>query len=376
MKKIHITVLITLFLSCSQVFGQSLEGLWISSHSRQISKKNILYKIDTVIRQSNLLLDFKDTHNVTLKIIGFDLIEGQYFLTDKKLTITTEGEKINGKIIDNRVVLIDKTDSLKTNEIFFERLKPSKLNMSQIPDSMYFDNSNWNIINNQYLFYSLLDFDFINKDNLIITGTNSETGFTHIGGYKIDSYKNHFFLGIFDKTQHGQLLFHFYDTKKDVFYGDTYKYTDFMTAAPPYIKVIFEKKKSLKEEQLRLIESKLSGTWNAVYKPIKINSEFSEYDSIRNQEIRISFDKNNIFKFVKSGVLIKKGKKKETKFVLSGKWTLSKNAKSIKLDLREIKMSNKYLTINKITDNVLDVFFTTKILGRDLSTTERIVLSK
>lgn len=362
----------TIFLVLtSELIGQNLDGIWFSAYSMEIYKST--HRSDTTFIISFLLLDFIDSQNVIIKTYNNDIEEYQYKKLNNQLNIKTDKQNIAGIITDNQIIFSDTIDSLTTKKIFMRRIQPSRLSSSQIPDSTYFNDSHWivksNSLNNR------INYDFLDNKKVTITNDFGDIGYSNVGRFGINTYKNHFFIGIFDELNWAENIYHFYDFNNSNFSGENFYFNDWHeNKTPIYNKLKFTKQNPLNNEQLDSIKSTLIGKWIAVNNPIP-QPLTSKYDSLKNQRFEISFSEENTFNIKQSGILIKDQIEVSKELIFTGTWQLSKNGKYIKL-ISNNKWSDNYITIIELSENSIQIYFRIRELEGNSIQQQRIELKK
>ncbi|MFD1293830.1 hypothetical protein ACFQ5N_08290 [Lutibacter holmesii] len=362
----------TIFLVLtSELIGQNLDGIWFSAYSMEIYKRT--HRTDTTFNSSFLLLDFIDSQNVIIKTYNNNIEEHQYEKLNNDLNIKIDKENITGIVTDNQIIFSSIIDSFTIKKVFLRRLQPSKLSSSQIPDSTYFNNSQWIIKSNSLS--NKIYYDFLDNENVIITNDFGEIGYSNVGRFGIDSYKNHFFIGIFDALNWAENIYHFYNFNNSVFYAENFFFNEWHeNKTPIYNKLKFTEQIPLNNEQLDSIKSILIGKWIAVNNPIPQPST-SKYDSLKNQRFEMSFSKENTFNIKKSGILIKDQIEDSKEVIFTGTWKLGKNGKYIKL-ISNIKWPDNYITIKELSENSMQIYFQVRELAGNSVKQQKIELKK
>lgn len=352
MKKRIISFLLIIILNLTNLFAQDIKGIWLSSYSREIQKRITKYS-DTTYSVVYTIFDFIDNKNVVIKSIN-NSEKTSYTRENDIIKIIVNGEDLIGKIKDNQIILTYKNDSIEIKEIYFKRIT-SKLNQRNIPDSTYFHNSNWSVKTNNYSLNYGLNFDFLEKNKVIITQDFGKNGYTHLGSYVTDIYRNHFFIGIFDLENFEERIYCFNEKKNNGFLVSTYENKKFSPKVPIYNQIDLIKKEDISKKQWNLIESNLFGKWKAIGNPIPISPR-SEYDSIKNQNLEIIFSKNHQFEIKYSGSLVKKDVEFSKERLLTGTWKLNETGKYIKLN-SNIKWPDNFISIKELSKNLLKIYY-------------------
>ena len=373
MKKKNFNFLILIILFSGQLFSQNIEKIWFSSYSMEIQKSS--YDSDTIYDSAFGILDFIDSANVVLKTYKRSLENFKYSLINNDLKIKKDTIELNGTLISNQISLNYNIDDFTIKKIFFDKLKPSQLSLSKIPDSTYFYNSNWTIKSDSTNSNFELNLDFLENNEVLITKDHGENGYTNVGIYSTDIYKNNFFINILDRVNLVENIYHFYNFSNSEFNADSYILNKgFGTKPPIYKKLKFIKQPNLDNEKLNQIKSRLVGKWKAINNPIP-HSDFSKYDSLKNQSFEISLLVNNTFKIRESGVLIKNKIETPKELIFSGNWKLSKTGKYIKL-ISNIKLPDSFITIKELSENSLQIYFEIRELDINNFKLQKIELKK
>ncbi|MGJ8743948.1 hypothetical protein [Polaribacter sp.] len=367
-KKLHILTIIFLILA-SKLIGQNLDGIWLSSHFLETTKRNIPYKSDSIFTKAYLLLDFIDKENVIIKGLGKDKEFGKFSITNNNIRIKVGNDSIEGIFTEKDLIftLMDTLNSIK--QIYLRRIKNSKLRKNEIPDRSRFFNSSWKIESASKSKNYGINFNFAHKDSLdyleknivLITKNKGLYGYTEIGNYTLDFYKNHLFLGVSNRDKLKENVYHIYKLENEIFYAETYE--DSYSFTKPLIinNIKIKKLEYLTINQQKDIKSKLNGKWKAINNPIPFDTIGSQYEKFENQSFELTFQKKGKFKLMKKGIFINENLKEVSKTVITkGKWEISKTGNYIK-----IKTNNgweKYITIEKLSNNRLNIFYDVKAL--------------
>ena len=356
----------------SKLIGQNLQGIWLSSFTLETTKKHIPYKPDSIFIKANLLLDFIDDENVIFKPLGHEKETGKFSISNNKIKIKIGNDSLEGEFLKNELILtlIDTVESI--SKIYFKKITTSELTPSQLPNSSTFFNSSWIVKPEVNFEYYGVKFNFLNKDSLdsfnrnivLITKNEGLYGFTEKGSYKIDFYKNHFFIGIFNTSINEETVYHFYKFKKNEFFADTYQnFYSYSKSLPKLNKIKFIKTDYLTTEQINLLRSKLIGKWKAINNPIPFDSISSNYKKLENQSFELVFKENRDYELTKKGILINENSRVQKTVISNGKWGISKTGNYIKL-----KPNNgwvKYITIEKLSNDYLKIFYDVKTLEKN-----------
>jgi hypothetical protein len=367
-KKLHILTIIFLILA-SKLIGQNLDGIWLSSHFLETTKRNIPYKSDSIFTKAYLLLDFIDKENVIIKGLGKDKEIGKFSITNNNIRIKVRNDSIEGIFTEKDLIftLMDTLDSVK--KIYLKRIKESKLRKNEIPKNSLFFNSHWKIESESRSKNYGINFHFMHKDSLdylgknivLITKDKGLYGYTEIGNYTLDFYKNHLFLGVSNREKLEENVYHIYKLENEIFYAETYE--DSYSFTKPLIinNIKIKKLEYLTINQEKDIKSKLNGKWKAINNPIPLDSISSQYKTFKNQSFELTFQKNGKFKLIKKGVFTNNNLKEISKTVISkGKWEISKTGNYIKIETNS--GLTKYFTIEKLSNNRLNIFYDVKAL--------------
>lgn len=371
--------------------AQDLKGIWISSHERELTKVKERFdyrnsvsikldseEIDTFYRQTFLILDFINDNNLIIKGIGGHQEVCKYIRKNKKIKINTSEGKLKGIISKENIIIVDKIDKKRTNEIFFERITPSKLAQISDLDSLFLQNTNWISFADSNSQSFGFNYHFLDSNIVIISKFNSDYGYTNWGSYSTDIYKNHFFIGIIDRNLLDIYVYHFYDRYENNFIGNIYEYHPFSKSSPTLVNIELARNKLLNEQQLTELENKLSGKWCAFDYPLDIDTtflSFLEIDTIENQKFEITFKNDKTFLLERSGEILKQSEKTFKENILTGGWEVSGTGKYIILKPNESWI--KYYTINRIEDDYLEIFCEIESLYENVFiSTETIKLKK
>lgn len=367
-KKLQTLTIIFLVLT-SQLIGQKLDGIWLSSYYLETSERNISYQPDSIFNKASLLLDFIDKKNVIFKPLGKNQEIGKFSINKNNIRIKIGNDLIKGTFSENELILTIKDTLESVNKIYLKKITPSDLKKNEIPDSSLFFNSSWIIESESKSENFGIKFNFMDKDSLdylgknivLITKNKGLYGYTEKGNYTIDFYKNHFFIGVLSREKIQENVYHFYKLENEIFYAEIYENFYSLIEPPKLNKIKISKSEYLTTEQQKKIKSKLKGKWKAINNPIPFDSIGSQYKKFENQSFELIFKENGIYKLTKKGIFINENLKEVPKTVISnGKWEISKTGNYIK-----IKTNNswtKYITIEKLSNDSLKIFYDVKTL--------------
>lgn len=371
MKKKLFTLMIIFLILTSKLIGQNLDGIWLSSFTLETTKKNIPNRPDSIFNKANLLLDFIDKENVIFKPLGRKQESGKYSIKNNNIQIEIGNKLIKGDFFENELILT-LTDTLEyVNKVYLKRITSSDLKKAEIPDSSIFFNSNWVIqsepkSNNYGMKFNFLDkdsLDSFDKNIVLITKNKGLYGYTELGNYNIDFYKNHFFIGILNRQTIEESVYHFYKLENNIFYAETYENFYSFKSPPKLTKIKVRKTEYLTTKQQKDLESKLKGKWKAIDNPIPFDSISSNYKKLENQSFELVFKENKDYELTKKGILINENSRVPKTIISNGKWGISKTGNYIKL-----KPNNgwvKYITIEKLSNDNLKIFYDVETLEKN-----------
>lgn len=381
MKKKFFTLMIIFLVLTSKLIGQNLQGIWLSSFTLETTKKHIPYKPDSIFIKANLLLDFIDDENVIFKPLGHEKETGKFSVSNNKIKIKIGNDSLKGEFLKNELILtlIDTVEYI--SKIYFKKITPSELTPSQLPNSSSFFNSSWIIKPEVNFEYYGAKFNFLNKDSLdsfnrnivLITKNEGLYGFTEKGSYKIDFYKNHFFIGIFNTSINEETVYHFYKFEKNEFFADTYQnFYSYSKSLPKLNKIKFIKTDYLTTEQINLLRSKLIGKWKAINNPIPFKTIGSKFKKLENQSFNFVFKENNEFELIKKGMLVNGDLTVPKTVIVNGKWKISKTGNYILLKPNDSWV--KYITIKELSNDNLKIFYDVETLEENTHYSNRMLI--
>ena len=356
-------ILIIIFLiSVFEAKTQELKGIWLSSHSVELLKTKTAYSRDTTYYQSNTIIDFIDHKNVIFKTLGKEKSNGKYKIKDSIINITIGNDTINGKIYNSKIELILSETKREITTIIFTKITPTELTSSQLKKIKDIYNTSWKTETNKdsrsfnlkFYFLDKDSLDFMNKTKLKISQITKYTGYTTEGNYTIDSYKNHFFIGVFNYDNLNEYVYHIYKYKNQKYFAKTYDYMHFSHAPPPLKDVIFSKKENLTKNEKEKISKLIIGEWKGIKNPIPFDTIYSKYEKLENQKLKLKLDKNKQFELKYSGFFSKKNEKKSIIKELSGYWKLGNSGDFIEFTTKDSRIF--YFTIKKLSENKLKIY--------------------
>jgi hypothetical protein len=365
--KLYLLTTILLLLT-SKLISQNLNGIWLSAFSLETSKKNITNRTDSIFSRTFFILDFIDKENVVFKPIGKKPENGKYSIIKNNIRIKLENELIKGELKDNRIVLIAR-DSLKfTTKVYLNKITHSTLKESDFPNKSFFYNSSWSIESDTISRNFGIKFHFLDKSNIdhfgknivLITKNEGIYGFTHNGNYDIDTYKNHFFIGVYNEQEGEENIYHFSKLENNTFYSDTYEEDYSLINEPKFIELKITKSNLLTSKEISLLISKLKGKWKTEGNPLLYTISNLKSKKIENQSFEFVFKNNNDFEIIKHGIIINKNSKVPKTVNIKGKWNISNTGNYIKLEPNDGRI--KYITIKKLSSNNLKMYYDVKTM--------------
>lgn len=376
-----------LILIIQQSFAQINDDIWISSYVKETRKnKEVvdlsgeeikMVKLDSIqtsyyYNESYLLLDFLDDNYVIIKGIGEKLLKCKYTIKRGKLKITFDKGKIKGYVSENLIVFKEKISKTSTKEIFFERLNESNLTNAQKIKDSFLENTNWTINADANSYNYGTELQLLKDNELRIIQINEDYGYNNWGNWKTDLYKNHLFLIYNDVVRPEKRVYHFYGINNDTLIGNTFEHSNF-TKKPKLNNIKLSNTHFLNNTQLKRLESKLIGKWHAINNPIPFDPMFGP-DTLTNQKFEIIFEENKKFTLLKSGTLSKDSVNSDKKLKLNGSWKLDKSGKFI--ELIDEEKSTRLITISKLTENDLEIFYRIRALDENLFSNRIIKMKK
>ena len=362
MKKEILRITIAFLILTGKLAGQSLDGIWFSSYTLETTKRHIPYTPDSVYNRAYLLIDFIDKENLIFKPFGGNQEIGKFSIDNDNLRIDIGNNFIMGKFSENELILTIRDTVDYVNKIFFKRINPSVLEKAEMPDNSRFFNSSWEILSEpisenygmKLYFLEKDSLDYFHKNIVMITKNKGSNGYTGSGNYKIDFYKNHFFIGIFNKQSLEENVYHFYKFVNNIFYADTYENSHSFEKPPRLNKIKFFEQNHLTSQQKSGLESKLKGKWRAINNPIPFDSICSDYKEFENQSFVLVFKKNNEFELIKKGILINGNIRLPKSVIINGKWKISETGNYIQIKPDDSWL--KYFTIKELSKGNLIIF--------------------
>lgn len=376
-----------LILIIQQSFAQINDDIWISSYVKETRKnKEVvdlsgeeikMVKLDSIqtsyyYNESYLLLDFLDDNYVIIKGIGEKLLKCKYTIKRGKLKITFDKGKIKGYVSENLIVFKEKISKTSTKEIFFERLNESNLTNAQKIKDSFLENTNWTINADANSYNYGTELQLLKDNELRIIQINEDYGYNNWGNWKTDLYKKHLFLIYNDVVRPEKRVYHFYGINNDTLIGNTFEHSNF-TKKPKLNNIKLSNTHFLNNTQLKRLESKLIGKWHAINNPIPFDPMFGP-DTLTNQKFEIIFEENKKFTLLKSGTLSKDSVNSDKKLKLNGSWKLDKSGKFI--ELIDEEKSTRLITISKLTENDLEIFYRIRALDENLFSNRIIKMKK
>ena len=376
-----------LILTIQQSFAQINDDIWISSYVKETQKnKEVIdlsgeevkmVKLDSIqtsfsYHELYLLLDFLDDNYVIIKGIGGKQLKRKYTIKRGKLKIRFDKGKIKGYVSENRIVFKEKTSKTSTKEIFFETLNESYLTDSHKLKDSFLENSNWTIIANTNSNNYGTELQLLDNNELRIIQINEDYGYNNWGNWETDLYKNHLFLICNNLCRPEKRVYHLYRTNNDTLIGNTFEHSNF-NKKPKLNNIKLSNNHFLNNTQLTLLESKLIGNWHAINNPIPFDPILGS-DTLTNQKFEIIFDEDKKFSLLRSGTLTKDSVNSNKELKLNGNWKLDKSGKFI--ELIDEEKSTRLITISKLTENDLEMFYRIRALDGNLSSNRIIKMKK
>ncbi|MDX1830523.1 MAG: hypothetical protein R3342_13365 [Lutibacter sp.] len=368
MKKKFLTLTIIFLVLTSELIGQNLDGIWLSSYTLETTKKHIPHRPDSVFKKAYLILDFIDNENVIFKPLGNKKEIKKYSVDKNKIQIRIENDLIKGEFSEKEIILILEETEEYIIKAYLNKITPSSLITAQIPDTTLFFNSSWSIESEPKTENYGVKFNFLDKDSLdsldknivLIIKNKGLYGYTENGNYNIDFYKNHFFIGILNRHTIEENVYHFYKLENNIFYAETYENFYSFKDPPKLSKIKIHKTEYLTTKQQKDLESKLKGKWKAINNPIPFDSISSNYKKLENQSFELIFKESNDFELIKKGILVNENLKVPETVIIKGKWEISKTGNYIKLKPND--SWEKYITIEKLSNDNLKIFYDVETL--------------
>lgn len=376
-----------LILTIQQSFAQINDDIWISSYVKETQKnKEVIdlsgeevkmVKLDSIqtsfsYHELYLLLDFLDDNYVIIKGIGGKQLKRKYTIKRGKLKIRFDKGKIKGYVSENRIVFKEKTSKTSTKEIFFETLNESYLTDSHKLKDSFLENSNWTINANTNSNNYGTELQLLDNNELRIIQINEDYGYNNWGNWETDLYKNHLFLICNNLVRPEKRVYHFYRTNNDTLIGNTFEHSNF-NKKPKLNNIKLSNNHFLNNTQLTLLESKLIGNWHAINNPIPFDPILGS-DTLTNQKFEIIFDEDKKFSLLRSGTLTKDSVNSNKELKLNGNWKLDKSGKFI--ELIDEEKSTRLITISKLNENDLEMFYRIRALDGNLSSNRIIKMKK
>jgi len=366
MNTLHKILLSILIIISSQLHSQDLDGIWISSHEREIKSSNstmILendeYKevlsdsirYDTFFSEALLLLDFLSDKKVTLKGIYGGHEDCKYSQKGNIIKISTSFGKLKGIAQDNQLIFSQKVNNTLLSETYFKKLtQMDSVTSNTAIGSRFLANSMWSIKTDSSSYSFGIDLHFIDSNYVIISKAYGDYGFTHIGEYKVVSYKEHYFLGFNDMEELETRLYHITNFEDTIIYAESYEHYHFTKKEPPLKNIELVKKKFLSSQYVTDIEDKLIGEWSATNNPIPVGC-----DTLINQKYILIFHPDKRFEINISGTIIGAENSFEGQKKINGTWKVSETGKYIDFKLDD-GWSQYASLINLSSDNLSILF--------------------
>ena len=389
MKTLRYILVIILIIKIDYSNAQNLKGIYISSHTRDIRYETEIAnldsngmemvkldapQVDTFYSEGLKILDFVSKSNIRIKHIDWIEELGKYKIRNGKIKIKSDNFKAKGIVNRNdTIILIDRYAKKSTMETFFIPISESDLISSELPDSQFFYNSNWIVQADTSSINYGFDLHFLDSSFVIISQKADNYGYTSWGELKLDSYKNHLFIGIINRGMLEHKVYHVTALNDSVILADNFEHWIFAESPPEKKRLRLIKVPFPNETQYNAVIEKITGNWLADGDVIPFDNMFG-YDTLINQSFEIDFSSNFDFTIKKTGILIKDSIEYAQSDTIQGKWELGETCTYV--ELHPINDASEFITIKKITNHSAEFYMDIKAFEENFVQGDLIKLNK
>lgn len=200
--------------------------------------------------------------------------------------------------------------------------------------------------------------DFIDKRQLVITGTKDNMPFTIRGTWHSRWVGNTLLFSFFDNHFDQMQLYFFYKDSAKALIGGAYHNAAVIEREPQQLRTILTQAEI--PDNAETIRNGVVGSWEAVNDPLFYDPAI-EFGFLSYQSFEITFESDGNFRLLKSGTVLKNGDSIPLEELSEGQWEVSPTGKYLILKpLDEIPF---YFSIEKAGSQELDVYYFMKTLS-------------
>jgi len=278
----RIAIYISVIIASLRIEAQEINGVWFAGCNLKIDKYAGVdeFKIDSLYGVEGSVLDFISDDSFVIKSLGEELRTGKYLKFGDTLELSIENYKWKGLLKDSlfALTLIDSTDYKL--ELFYKKLKPSKISENKLMTSEKIIGTNWRMADDQdYVmihFSDQMDIDLPDKPQAYISNFSELKTYTEIGNYQIDTYKNHIFLYVLGRETFLEQVIQFSDYASGSYLGILFNCIQPINKPILSENVRWSKTKILDDKELIAAEAALNGR----YQVKLLNTEAAENSSL------------------------------------------------------------------------------------------------
>ncbi len=346
------SVLFVFFLITTvNVLAQKPSGVWFAGSNLRIDKSAGVdeYKVDSIFGVEGSIIDFVSNKNFIIKGIGGSKIQGTYQQFKDTLQFNVDEYRWYGVVKDEelKLTMIDSSDYVL--EMFYKKLKPSKISKSKILDSLSVKNSFWSLsLSTGAIGLSLFQrdtADVIDKPRAFISEFLNHRTHTEKGNYLVDSYKNYMFLYLFGKTTLFENLVLLNDFSAGQYSGKLYDSDNLWVTDNKIGKVVLKEVPVLSDLNHKDLISKMLGRYQ-----LKL-LDLSHLDLTEEVKTIISYfelQENNLCKIEVFISEDKEGVSVIRKLEKSGVWEVNPSGQYVTVTFDDERLS--YVTFKKNSD--------------------------